>query len=234
MRRTLQGALAAGVLLVVGGGVQAWRLLHPAEGRRPLPSGLTALDTPQGQALLRASAPSPDYAALQATFQPQTLASFCGVASSVAVLNALQGTALDQESLFTPQAEQVRSAWQVTFGGMTLAQLAGLLRSHGAGVQLHLGDALTVAQLRAILADNLARAGDYVVVNYHRPALGQPGGGHISPLAAYDPTADQVLVMDTAAYRYPPTWVSVSALHAAMQPVDRASGQARGLVVVSR
>ena len=47
-------------------------------------------------------------------------------------------------------------------------------------------DALPDAAVRTGLAENLATAGDYVIVNYSRPALGQEGSGHISPLGAYD------------------------------------------------
>jgi hypothetical protein len=44
-------------------------------------------------------------------------------------------------------------------------------------------------------------------VNYQRGALGQKESGHISPLAAYNAASDRFLILDVAAYKYPPVWV---------------------------
>ena len=49
-------------------------------------------------------------------------------------------------------------------------------------------------EIRADFVDNLKRGGDYVIVNYRREEVGQRGGGHISPLGAYDAESDSVLV----------------------------------------
>jgi Phytochelatin synthase. len=94
------------------------------------------------------------------------------------------------------------------------------------------GDTLTEAALRARIARNMATPGDYLIVNYARATLGQDGGGHISPIAAYDATADRVLILDTARYRYPPTWVPLPLLWEAMRTTDPETGLARGLVEV--
>lgn len=51
-----------------------------------------------------------------------------------------------------------------------------------------------------------------MLVNYRRSALNQPGGGHISPIAAYHQKSDRFLILDVAAYKYPPTWVSTKEL----------------------
>ena len=80
---------------------------------------------------------------------------------------------------------------------------------------------------------NLSTPGDYLVVNYQREVLGQNKVGHISPLAAYDRETDTVLILDTASYSYPPTWVPVADLFAAMATTDRSSGKSRGFVEVS-
>jgi hypothetical protein len=85
---------------------------------------------------------------------------------------------------------------------------------------------------REVVSSNLSRSGDYLIVNYDRAVLGQDGSGHISPLAAYDSETDMVLVMDTAAYRYPPTWVPLELLYAAMATTDSESDRMRGYVEV--
>ena len=48
-------------------------------------------------------------------------------------------------------------------------------------------------------------------------------GGHISPLGAYDPSSDKVLLMDVW-WETRPTWVSVGDLWSAMDTIDTASG----------
>ena len=57
--------------------------------------------------------------------------------------------------------------------------------------------------------------------------------GHLSPLAAYDRGADTVLVLDTASYKCPPTWVPLSKLYEAVKTTDGASGRTRGYVEIS-
>ncbi|MCM2340739.1 phytochelatin synthase family protein [Rhodoferax sp.] len=47
-----------------------------------------------------------------------------------------------------------------------------------------MNDAKPAADIRADLVQNLNRADDYVIVTYKRSAVGQQGGGHISPVAA--------------------------------------------------
>ena len=42
------------------------------------------------------------------------------------------------------------------------------------------------------------------------------GGGHFSPLAAYNGKADDLLLMDVARYKYPPFWVDTDLLWQAM------------------
>ena len=66
---------------------------------RHLPEKLVALDSPEGQRLL-ASSLRADLEPLLAHFVPQEYGSYCGVASSVAVLNALGPEALTQDGLF--------------------------------------------------------------------------------------------------------------------------------------
>jgi hypothetical protein len=41
-----------------------------------------------------------------------------------------------------------------------------------------------------------------------------------------------VLLLDVARFKYPPHWVKLSTVYAAMQRVDESSGRPRGLVVL--
>ncbi len=73
---------------------------------------------------------------------------------------------------------------------------------------------------------------DFMIVNYHRSAIGQTGGGHISPIAAYHQQTDQFLILDVSSYKYPPVWVSATMLWNAMNTGDAVSDQTRGYLIV--
>ena len=72
--------------------------------------------------------------------------------------------------------------------------------------------------------------GDYVIVNYDRATLGQTGGGHISPLGAYDQLSDSVLVLDVNPTGHPWVWVEATALFKAMATKDTVEN--RGYLLV--
>lgn len=209
-----------------------WWQLQPHQELRPLPDDMVAISTADGQELLRRADAAEDYEPLAEHFTAQSLKSYCGVASSVAVLSAL-GEDVDQGSFFTAEASSVRPRMKVAMGGMSLPDLGGLLEAHGASVSVHHADTFTVEEFREVVANNLSDAGDFLIVNYQREELGQPRVGHISPLAAYDGDTDMVLVMDTASHYYPHTWVSLEKLYAAMRTTDSSSGRMRGYVTVT-
>lgn len=230
MRRVLRIVavnVVALALILVGA---AWFMLVPRAEDNPLPPGLVALDSTEGQALLERSIRA-DHDALVPHFAPQIYTSYCGVASSAAALRTL-GITTDQDAFFTDAAEDVQSGFATLTGGMTLPTLAGLLGAHGARVEARHGDTFDVDALRDLLRDDLARPGDVVLINYERAGVGQTPGGHISPVVAYDPETDRALIYDTAAHRYPPVWVELSLMHAAMRTIDPDSGAHRGLVRV--
>lgn len=129
--------------------------------------------------------------------------SFCGVAAGVTVLNDM-GRDLSQQTFFNDDTDAVRTRFQVTFGGISLPELAGLLEAHGATVTFDHADSSTLQEFRAALDTNLDHEGDFILVNYQREALGQPKAGHVSPLAAYDRDTDKVLSNASS----PPTWCS--------------------------
>jgi hypothetical protein len=218
------------VLPLVLAGYIAYRLV-PKELNLPLPESLIANNSPEGQGLLASAGSLADYPKLLEVWEGQELISYCGVASGVIVRNALGGS-VDQISFFNGDTDVVRSRLQVTFGGMSLSDLAGLLAAHGMDVTKMHGDELTLEKFRLVVESNLAREEDYLLVNYQRQTLGQGRVGHISPLGAYDKSSDRVLIMDTADYKYPYTWVPLEALYAAMQEKDVSTASARGLIEV--
>jgi glutathione-S-conjugate glycine hydrolase len=167
-----------------------------------------------------------DFAPLERGFRAQIYRSFCGPASIATVLRAYGVNAADQTSLFPSFTGKLKAFYT----GMTLAELNALAKSSGLRTQLVYADQLNLESFRERLKNNLAREGDFVLVNYDRRVLKQEGMGHISPVAAYDPEQDAFLVLDEAAYRYPFTWVPARLLYAAVH--TQFAGQYRGVLFI--
>ncbi len=56
------------------------------------------------------------------------------------------------------------------------------------------------------------------------------GDGHFSPVGGFHAQKDMVLILDTARFKYPPHWVSLSALYKAMASLDAVTGKPRGFI----
>ena len=116
--------------------------------------------------------------------------------------------------------------------GLQLSQLAQVLRAHGLDVTVRVVDPNADTEtIKREIAANLVTEDDYVLVNYARKSLGQKGGGHISPLGAYDETSDSFLIMDVNPNRAPWVWVESGDLIAAMRTFDTVEN--RGYLLVS-
>lgn len=115
--------------------------------------------------------------------------------------------------------------------GYQLRQLDEMLRANGAATRLTVVDATKADdEIRAELAGNLGRPGDFVIVAYRREAVGQAGGGHISPLAAYDAASDSFLVLDVNPTRAAWVWMPTATLTKGMRTFDQFEN--RGYVLV--
>lgn len=116
--------------------------------------------------------------------------------------------------------------------GLQLHQLAEVLRSHDLQVEIRIvDDAANANAIRDELIANLATADDFVLINYSRKILGQQGGGHISPLGAYDAQSDSFLIMDVNPNRAPWVWVATEDLINAMRTFDTIEN--RGYLLIS-
>jgi len=236
MKRIIAGlAIVAALALAIGGGA-AWNkyLRAPSAEMQPMPAHLIALDSSAGQKLLARAEGTADFDELMTHFVPQTRRAYCGVASALTTLNAARSTPmpLDQAQLF--EHPRVRAnALKVSFIGMSLDDFATLLRAHGARVSVVYASASNVEHFRDVVRENLAREGDFLLVNYQRSELGQAAMGHISPIAAFDERSDRLLVLDVAAHKYPPTWVEVESMWNAMRaPLNPETTTTRGYLVM--
>jgi hypothetical protein len=120
---------------------------------------------------------------------------------------------------------------QVRDFGYQLRQFDAMLRANGLVTDVVVvDDARSEQNIRADLAANLARGGHYVIVNYRREDVGQKGGGHISPLGAYDVASDSFLVLDVNPAAAGWVWMPTTTLVKGMRTFDTVEN--RGYVLV--
>jgi len=116
--------------------------------------------------------------------------------------------------------------------GLQLRQLAQVLRAHQLEVAVRVvGQDASGEEIKREIMTNLATKDDFVLVNYRRKSLGQKGGGHISPLGAYDEASDSFLIMDVNPNRAPWVWVKSDDLIKAMRTFDTVEN--RGYLLIS-
>ncbi|GFE87782.1 phytochelatin synthase family protein [Steroidobacter agaridevorans] len=217
-------AAIACVFVVTFASGSAW-IAFPYRTQEPLVSPLERV-TKEEASISAASAEGADLASLIAAFQPQPHRSFCGPATLATVLRADGDVSATEWGLFDSAIAGLRTF----YGGMSLSDLASLARANGLHTELVRGDEFTVDSFRKRLRQNLAHAGDYVIINYDRRVLNQAGAGHISAAGGYDSNRDAFLVLDQAAYRYPWTWVPTQELYEATRTLDGA--EYRGVLFV--
>ena len=211
-----------------------------------VPENLVDLRSEQGEQLLLESDAREAYVPLSINFLTQKNQAFCGVASIVMVLNALEVPApttpeyepyrtFTQDNFLDERTEAVLPREVLMKQGMTLDEIGRLLALHPVEAEVHHAADSSLEGFRSAALEHLGREDRAVIVNYLRKAIGQERGGHISPLAAYDAETDQFLILDVARYKYPPVWVGADELFAAMNTTDADNqNKTRGYVLVRK
>jgi hypothetical protein len=211
----------------------------------PTPPELTPLISPEGQSRLLDSAFKQAYWPLSILFETQKNQAYCAVASAVIVLNALgvprpKANAypdfpfFTQDDFFAQVDPALANPDTVAKEGMTLPQLAAVLKGFPVTVDPYFGQDLSLDRFRALLKQGVDSPTRMALVNFDRKLIHEIGGGHWSPAAAYHAPSDSILLMDVARYKYPPVWVTAPDLHQAIQTVDSTSQRSRGLILISR
>ena len=209
--------------------------------RRTLPADTIPFSSPEGRRIFAdalASGGMDGYFRLAEQFHTQSELTYCGLGTLVTALNALgidpgrtwkgpwRWFSEDMLDCCVPLPE-------VRERGLGLDELAQLARCNRALVRLQRASGDGLGEFRA--AVRRAAAGETVLIaSYDRASLGQTGSGHFSPIGGYDVARDLVLVLDVARFKYPPHWLSIERLWAAMCSVDPATGLARGFLELRR
>lgn len=209
--------------------------------RRPLPDDAIAFASEPGRQIFAealAAGGLGGYFALAEQFHTQSDPAFCGLSSLVVALNAL---AIDPGRLWKGPwrwfSEELLdccvSLDEVRARGVELDTLACLARCNRADAEVA-RPGPDASRLRAAIARACAGPGTVIIAGYDRAALGQTGTGHFSPIGGYHAARDLVLILDVARFKYPPHWLALERLDAAMRTIDPASGQPRGWLQLRR
>ncbi|KAG0151888.1 hypothetical protein CROQUDRAFT_650460 [Cronartium quercuum f. sp. fusiforme G11] len=226
----------------------------PSFYQRKLPDGCIPFTSEAGKSLFREALDEGHLDAffpLSSQLVTQHEPSFCGLASLCTVLNALK---VDPRRVWKypwrwyeqDMLDCCRPLEAVQRVGITLSEFNCLARCNGLAVrtaspppltksesEFGKSPRLTLEEFRREIEAATTTSNSFMVVSFSRAALGQTGSGHFSPIAAYAPSQDRVLVLDVARFKYPSYWVTVEELYEAMRPIDPATGLARGFSVLS-
>jgi len=147
--------------------------------------------------------------------------------------------AYTQNTFFSPAANKIKTKAQYCGQpiegkadfGVQLRHFHQMLQSHGLHSQLRIVDNKADADsIKKEIIQNLQEKNDFVIVNYARKSLSQKGGGHISPLGAYDSKSNSFLVLDVNPNKAPWVWVNADDLISAMRTYDTVEN--RGYILV--
>jgi len=223
------------------------KLELPSTGtyKRELPStGLTAFSSPEGRKMLQdamAKGSAEAYFPIAEQFLTQSDPPSCGPATISLVLNSLM---VDPKRVWKAPwrwytEDMLQACTPIDFSkGVTMEEFAHLATCNYLKVQMRyaedeqLGIEKFRQDVRRVCCD---KSGDSrIVIAFSRSRLGQTGSGHYSPIGAYHEDSDSVLVMDVARFKYPPYWVPLERLWAAMEEIDPMTFQPRGFFVLER
>ncbi|KAG0089471.1 hypothetical protein BGZ93_009847 [Podila epicladia] len=208
--------------------------------RRELPPHLDSFTSVSGKRLFKdmiLAGTGENFFRMVTSFNTQSDPAFCGVSSLSMVLNALE---IDPRKQWRgvwrwysdEQLDCCASIEEMKLKGITFNQFACLARCH-AKVIVKRADRHTLEEFRKDV-QMVSQSSDYqLVISFSRSALGQTGSGHFSPIGGYHAGEDKVLVLDTARFKYPPFYATVTELWESLLPEDPETGLCRGYFVIS-
>ncbi|MCR9192499.1 MAG: phytochelatin synthase family protein [Gammaproteobacteria bacterium] len=176
-------------------------------------------------------------------FTTQQTVTYCGIASTVMILNAQHLVApvdaryvpyhyFTQDNFFTEQVSQITPAEEVRDHGIALSKLDQMIQTFGLKTKLFYANDVTIETFRTKLQHAILK-NKFIIVNFSRTALQETGGGHYSPIGTYDKASDRVLLLDVSRYKYPAYWVKTIDLWQAIHTQD-SNGVYRGFIIITQ
>lgn len=199
-------------------------------------------DSPEGLKRLDSSKYKTNLPHLLRYYESQIRGSYCGIATAVITFNALKikpspSRALNnprmftQENFFDGEIEKAVDSEVVKKQGLSLNEMAKVLRTQPLNVSVYAGLSLSDQEIRSKVMSALTNPDQSVIVLYQRKVLEQIGSGHWSPIAAYDQESDSFLILDVARFKYPPVWISANSLIDSIRSPN-IEGASRGFIVL--
>ncbi|MCE5318957.1 MAG: phytochelatin synthase family protein [Parachlamydia sp.] len=199
-------------------------------------------DSSEGLHRLQSSEAKANLWKLLRYYESQIRPAYCSVASSVMALNVLSVAPppskylgryrmFTQEEFFSEEVAGVIDPEAVKERGMALDELANVLETFPIHVTKFEAQELSEQEIRSSMISALQQSNQCVLALYQRRELEQDGGGHWSPVAAYDAASDSFLILDVARYKYPPVWIDATHFIQAMQ-TSNIYGRSRGYLVM--
>ncbi len=223
-RRVLVGAALVVVVAAIAGAVLA---LRGGSSEYAQVASIERDARYQDAALLERAWALPVAATYRASFEAQGNGSFCGPTS---VVNVMQSIGDDATQATVLEGTDISTVFGVLPGGITLDQLAELVRTRLPQRTVTLHRDLDLAAFRALLQRS-NEPGVRMIANFHRGPLFARGGGHHSPIGGYLEAEDLVFVLDVNA-DYDPWLTTPERLFGAIDTVDSSSSHTRGLVTI--
>lgn len=177
------------------------------------------------------------YFKLAGHYHAQSEPSFCGIAVLCMVLNSLTSERTFGKPFRWYSEERMSCCVPlevVKKNGIDFDLFSTLATRHGAGIIPYRYPQKTEEEFREDIDLITRKTDEFIVASYDRASLSQTGHGHFSPIAGYHKQKDLVLLLDVARFKYPPHWVSVTALYNALQPVDASTSKSRGYYKVTK
>jgi len=206
-----------------------WFLLIAACGPAPAPTPVDSIAKAsyyQDPTLLEHAWQLPVATTYRNMIEYQINGTFCGPATVVNLFQSLDINRYDQDNLFDHAKV---SRWKARFMGLTLDELADLIRSN-ADLEVTVLRDLTRESFRSHLQHMNDPAYRYLI-NFDRYPLFGVSVGHFSPIGGYLADSDLVFVLDVLE-AYKPFLVPADRLYAAMDTPDSETGKKRGLLLV--
>jgi len=178
--------------------------------KRPLPSSCLPFNSPEGRRIF-ANLQQDDldaYFLLSQHFLTQNEPAYCALGTLAMILNSLE---MDPQRIWKGNwrwysenlLDCCRPLEEVAQVGLTLPEFACLARCNGLSARV-VSPPLVETDRKTALEEfrrdlkKATRAEEIMAISYSRKVLGQTGTGHFSPVGAYSPSDDKLLVLDVA------------------------------------
>lgn len=210
-----------------------------------LPNNLISFDSTAGIKLLQQSQHKTAFWKLMPYFTTERGLTFCGIASAVMILNALNieppltpehapYRIFNQTNFFNAKTIKITTPSRVGYHGASLIEIALALKTFSINVNVMYGRKISEEMFRQRAIEAVSSTHKFILVNFCRKYINEKGCGHFSPLAAYNKKADRFLLLDVARYKYPSVWVKTSDLYRAIRKgIDNGTGKSRGFIIAS-